>query len=63
MKVEMGKAYIRRRGKVLCFIDAINGLNVTYHTWPELEQRKVSPSAFRIGFRPATADEIPPGAK
>jgi hypothetical protein len=63
MKMTVGEKYIRRRGQVLCIIDKIDGLNVTYHTWPELIERKVSPSAFRIGFRPARADEIPGNAK
>ena len=57
MKMDVGSKYIRRRGKVLCVIDAIDGLNVTYHTWPELIQHKCSPGGFRVGFRPATDAE------
>jgi hypothetical protein len=62
MKMNVGDKFVRRRGKALCVIDAIDGLNVTYHTWPEKTIHKVSPSGFRLGFRPATAAEIPEGA-
>lgn len=63
MKMDVGAKYIRRRGKLLCIIDHIDGLNVTYHAWPSLVQYKCSPGGFRVGFRPAKADEIPEGAR
>ncbi len=59
MKLDVGSKYIRRRGKVLCIVDSVDKLNVTYHTWPELIVHKVSPSGFRINFRPAKPEEIP----
>lgn len=63
MKMDVGAKYIRRRGKVLCIIDHIDGLNVTYHTWPDKSVHKCSPSGFRVGFRPASAAEVPEGAQ
>ncbi len=63
MKMNVGDKFIRRRGKVLCIVDAIDGLNVTYHVWPSMDVQKCSPNGFRINFRPATAAEIPEGAQ
>jgi len=63
MKMAVGDKFIRRRGKVLCVIDAIDGLNVTYHTWPLMETFKASPGGFRINFRPAAPSEIPADCK
>ncbi len=63
MKIDVGAKYIRRRGRVLCIIDSIDGLNVTYHTWPSMETFKASPGGFRINFRPAKAEEVPEGAR
>lgn len=57
-KIEINKHYIRRRDKLLVQVTSVAGTQVGYVLKKTGVDFKVSTNGFRMGFRPATEEEM-----